>query len=683
MNNIISDKRKSMAALAVFRNLYNQKQDIYCVISEFIKLAIVENNLITFELSQISNIIKENNGIELPLAVIKQSLNYLKFLQKKNTTYTIDPDHKTYNIQSISEETLKKDKINQNIISQLYLFYSNKTNKELSNGEKEKLCNEFCAFIIDDTSSSAYGEYISEFIIQKSTNNEFVEQLNQIKQGVIIFTALSYNTNYKIDKIDSPIYIYLDTEIIFHMQGLNGPIYKNLFDEFYDLVTEINKRTKKEIIRLRYFSENEDEINIFFNIAERIIRKEERLDPTKQAMKNIINECKDASQVISLKATLFNTLKEKNILIDPQEKYYDKESNHKFIIDSNKFYNNITDNDITERDIDKKVNLLNYISIKRGNKCQKVFKNIGHILLSANKITFNIAFDNNIRKPDEVPLATNLSFLTNRFWLSLNKSLTNISSLQSINIITKAQIALSSKINDNVRKLYQQYLDEDKKGKYDTEKSKIYLAELYASTVDPSNLNAENTEDYTDILSINDINHYIAEKILIKEDNNRLKTENEKQGIIIDKAIDKILRDKNKEIRYKHLNELREYKKNKKKAILDLLKKEKYKNLKIIVVYLFAFIIIYLISCKALKYFNKNIFHHIISFVVEFIVFAIPFTLPFINFEKIKKAFKFFLQKKYKKELIKKYTKDYLTNNPPPILSPYSAEEIKKELESY
>lgn len=31
----ISDKRKCMAALAVFRDLYEKKQDIYSVISEF------------------------------------------------------------------------------------------------------------------------------------------------------------------------------------------------------------------------------------------------------------------------------------------------------------------------------------------------------------------------------------------------------------------------------------------------------------------------------------------------------------------------------------------------------------------------------------------------------------------------------------------------------------------------
>ena len=40
--NRISDNRKCMSSLAVFRDLYNKKRDIYSVIAEFVKLAIAE-----------------------------------------------------------------------------------------------------------------------------------------------------------------------------------------------------------------------------------------------------------------------------------------------------------------------------------------------------------------------------------------------------------------------------------------------------------------------------------------------------------------------------------------------------------------------------------------------------------------------------------------------------------------
>ena len=53
----ISDKRKCMASLAVFRDLYNTKRDIYSVIAEFAKLALAEKALSSFNLQQMVNII--------------------------------------------------------------------------------------------------------------------------------------------------------------------------------------------------------------------------------------------------------------------------------------------------------------------------------------------------------------------------------------------------------------------------------------------------------------------------------------------------------------------------------------------------------------------------------------------------------------------------------------------------
>lgn len=690
----ISDKCKSMAAMAVFRDLYNQKKDIYSAIAEFVKLAIVENGLITFDLQEISNIIKENNGIELPLAVIKRSLNRLNFLHKERTSYTINPDVE-FDAQSILEETQRESIENQNIINLLNNFYSSRTNKQLSEEDRTTLCNEFCAFVIDDTNAPVYGEYISEFIISQSANKDFIEQLNQIRQGVLIFVAFNYNTNYdSIDKIDSPLNIYLDTEILFHMYGLNGPIYKSLFDEFYNLVTEINKRAKKKLVRLLYFSESEDEINNFFYKAEKIVRKEERLDPSKQAMKNIVNGCTDPYAVIEKKANFFQALKEKDITLDPQERYYDKEVNYPFLINSDKFYEN-KDGDVTERDIDRKVNLLNYISIKRGFKSHAIFRNIGHILLSANKVTFSIAFDNSVRESNMVPLATSLSFLTNRFWISLNKSLTNISTLQSINIITKAQIALSTRINDNVGRLFQQYIKDDKEGKYDLEKSKACLAELHKAVVDPKDLTAERAEDFIDILSINDIEQYIAEKSLlaarIKEEGIKLKgayeslqrtkeQDDKMHQAALEKAAKEIMVNRNNEIKSKHRIALDEYNNQKDTAIISSYNQEKQNSIITAMIYISFITLLYCVNFFVARSKDAETSYYITSFLVGMIIFAIPFMRPLIKHDKISNAFKFCLSGQYRNSRREYFTDEYVKRNPEPTLKLYSLDEIITEL---
>lgn len=77
-----------------------------------------------------------------------------------------------------------------------------------------------------------------------------------------------------------------------------------------------------------------------------------------------------------------------------------------------------------------------------------------------------------------------------------------MSTLRSINVITKAQIALSSRINDNVGRLFLQFVEEDKQGKFDTDKKKATLAELHKSTVSPDELNADNADSYVEVLSV-------------------------------------------------------------------------------------------------------------------------------------------------------------------------------------
>ena len=693
---IISDKRKSMAALAVFRDLYNKNRDIYSAIAEFIKLAIVENGIQTFELQSIINSIKENNGIELPIAVVKRSLCRLNFLEKKGAQYTINPNVR-FDADQILNATKREDHENQFIIEQLNDYCESKMGRGLSADEKTALCNEFCAFVVDDTNAPVFGAYISEFVIKKSIDRDFVEQLNQIRQGVLIFVAFNYNTDYNtFDKIDVPINIYLDTEILFHLYGLNGSLYKNLFDEFYNLVTEINSRAKKKVVRLLYFSESEDDVNSFFYVAEKIVRREEQLDPSKQAMRNIVNGCLEPSDIIEKKADFFRVLKEKDIVIDKQERYYDKEVNYQYLIDSKFFYENKEDG-VTDYDIDRKVNLLNYISIKRGFKNQSIFKNIGHILLSANKITFSIAFDKRVRESNTVPLATNLTFLTNRFWISLNKGLTDISSLKSINIITRAQIALSTIINDSVGRLYNQYLEDDKNGKYDLEKSKACLAELHKSAVSPDELTIDKTEDYVDILNVNDIDAYIAEKEMIeaemRSDNLRIKQtnqelqckideDNKKNAIAIKKAAIEIKRSRNKTILDTYQTNIKKYRSEKKICVRGDYKKYRRHRVLIVLAYSFLIIALYVGTVILLQYKEVNIFCYILISVLELIAFAIPFIRPLVKYDRIAEAYKFCFFKKYRKEKLKSFISEYIVSNPKPEILLYSLEDIIRELKA-
>lgn len=699
----ISDKRKCMASLAVFRDLYNKKRDIYSVIAEFVKLAIAEKALSSFNLQQMVNVINQEYGFDLPVAVVKRALGKLSFLDNNNSSYAIKQDA-VFNADEIRDNTIHENAENQKAIESLCDYVQKKTGKDLSVQEKTELCNDFCAFIIDDTTASKYGEHILQFIIEQSNDKEFIEQLNQIKQGVVIFVGLNYNADYNtIDKLDTQLHIYLDTEIIFHMSGLNGELYKDLFDEFYELVHEINKKAKNPIIRLRYFAEIRDEIDWFFKVAERIVRKEEQLNPSKQAMCNIVNGCIDASQVVEKKTELFRMLSEKNITIDSQERFYDKEVNWDFLINSESFYKYMDDN-TSEKDIDRKVNLLNYISIKRGYKSQSIFRNVGHILLSANKVTFNIAFDPNVKNDNCVPLATSLSFLTNRFWMALNKGLSNMSTLRSINVITKAQIALSSRINDNVGRLFTQFIEEDKQGKFDTDRKKATLAELHKSSVSPDDLNANNTDAYVDVLSVNDINTFIAERELIDAKNKKEHQEtltkmkemkehydaamkkrdiqSSEQDASLRKAALVIQSTRNSEYQNEYKKQNEDYIKGKNIYIKKNRIKDWVKNAMIATFHSLIVIGLFVGNLLIPKNVNNSLWVSIVTGIINFIIFIIPFVRPLWNHERVSKAYKYLLCTSFRKQRNELHENDYIHNNPEPKLKQISIEDVLEELKN-
>ena len=518
----------------------------------------------------------------------------------------------------------------------------------------------------------------------------------------MIFVGLNYNADYNtIDKLDTPLHIYLDTEIIFHMSGLNGELYKDLFDEFFELVQEINKKAKNPIIKLRYFAENRDEIDAFFKIAERIVRKEEQLNPSKQAMCNIVNGCVDASEVVEKKAELFRMLSEKNITIDSQEHYYDKEVNWDFLINSESFYE-YKDDDTSEKDIDRKVNLLNYISIKRGYKSQSIFRNVGHILLSANKVTFNIAFDPNVKIDNCVPLATSLSFLTNRFWMVLNKGLSNLSTLRSINVITKAQIALSSRINDNVGRLFSQFIEEDKQGKFDTDRKKATLAELHKSSVIPDDLNADNADAYVDVLSVTDINTFIAERELAEAKNKKEHQETLKkmkemeelydaaikkrdiqsseQEASLKKAALEIQATRNSEYQNDYKKLYDDYIKGQNNYIKKSQTKDWIKNATIATIHSLIVIGLFVGNLLFKKDEDSSFWISIVAGIINFIIFIIPFVRPLWNHKSVSEAYKYLLCPSYRKQRNEQHEKDYRDNNPKPKLKQISIEDILKEL---
>lgn len=123
-----------MASLAVFRDLYNTKRDIYSVIAEFAKLALAEKALSSFNLQQMVNIINQEYGFDLPVAVVKRALGKLNFLDNNKSSYTIKQDT-VFNADEIRNNTHENAE-NQKAIDSLCEYVQRKIGTNLGSPVK-------------------------------------------------------------------------------------------------------------------------------------------------------------------------------------------------------------------------------------------------------------------------------------------------------------------------------------------------------------------------------------------------------------------------------------------------------------------------------------------------------------------------------------------------------------------
>ena len=277
-----------------------------------------------------------------------------------------------------------------------------------------------------------------------------------------------------------------------------------------------------------------------------------------------------------------------------------------------------------------------------------------------------------------------------------------MSTLRSINVITKAQIALSSRINDNVGRLFSQFIEEEKQGTFDTDKKKATLAELHKSSVSPDDLNADNADAYVDVLSVTDINTFIAERELseakskkehqkalqiIREmeerhdaDLKKRDIESAEQNAFLKKAALEILATRNGEYQndYKKLYE--DYINGKKNYIKKCQIRDWKKNAIIVTIHSLFVIGLFVANMLIKKNENGSSWISLVTVFINLIIFLIPFVRPLLSHKMVSEAYKYILCPSYRKQKKGQHEKDYRDNNPVPKLKQISLEDVLEEI---
>ncbi|MFK5894858.1 MAG: hypothetical protein QM504_16690 [Pseudomonadota bacterium] len=518
-------ENKLLASVVLFRELYDSDKDIYDVIGELIKAAIHFEKKWSFNTTEATQLLEDTFGFILPESVVKTTLKNRLKNQEEILTYNAGVYSLVNEEESDSSSlsaALDATKAEQNrIINDLISYIEHTTNCDADEDERNIITTNFTAYLLDELVEKKYLDLISSYIIERQSAFGFTESLNAVREGFVLYNGTRYTPDLNdIGLWKTELTIYLDTEHLFNSAGFNGVLFKQLFDDFYNLVKEINHNGKK-YITLKYFSECKDEIDGFFHVAELILEKKFSLDPSKNAMISILENCKNKSDILEKKAKFYSQLDSKRIKIEERRDYYD---DHQYNIEDSKLISEIqkqveeTGRTFDEEKCVKILKAFTRINYLRRGISSGAFEKIGYILMSGNNFTRFLTFNPLIKTAGkDIPFATDIDFITNRFWFKLKKGLTNSNALpKSMDVVAKAQVALSSHINSSVSEKFELMKQDFSEGKITKEDAEYLHHELRTKTTTPEKITQETLEDALSFLSMDGFENHLREKSILE-----------------------------------------------------------------------------------------------------------------------------------------------------------------------
>lgn len=529
----LTEKDKSLASLALFSDLYDTHRNIVDVIQEFIRMSIMGHGELFLSPAQIYGYLKEDYGFAIPMAVVQATIRKTDFLIKDTKVKGM------YNVKTSSfhekSDAFKgqvdaiKSQLNK-VIKSLRQHLREQCFENIDKINDSNLRKALNTYLIESIHTSKISSLIEQFVIM---HPEFRDVLQKITDGSIIFTGLSYNSGtQEFSTVKDPLTIYLDTEILFYGAGYDGTTLKIIFDEFIETVNQVNNinyaKNGKKLILLKYFPEVRKEVETYFGAAERIKDGKSPLDASRSAMGYIVQKAKNRSDLVRLKAQFWKFLKDNNIEEETYGDYY-AEHNKSYNIESKEFLMQLkltTFHD--DEDAQDNLRFLNYINIRRGGKIQDKFSSIGYIFVTQTQLAFTL--DNLVRRKmgrDNYPMAQNISDITARLWLGLNKGFNPSTELKSIDVIVKAQVGLSNRVACSLEKRHRDLINEHADSSVDTIVTELTALRQYVPHK-PEELTASSDL----VINANDIDRFVDDKVLeIQQKDDKLR---EKDQVIKD-----------------------------------------------------------------------------------------------------------------------------------------------------
>ena len=213
-----------IASIAVFTNLYDAEHDIYSVLARFVTATINQKNMWSFDITTLRNRLRECFEIDVYESVLKTVIrNRLKdSITSTNGEYHAKPSAEA--LKDFDRQLSAQDTKYRPVFDALIAYYRSSTSQHI---QDQDIIEGFTKFLLTDSSQDT-GHIFSRFMLSKESDKEFVECLNEIKEGFIIISGLkditestdlntigSRTTNRRSISIRKNCSVHMDTTAIY------------------------------------------------------------------------------------------------------------------------------------------------------------------------------------------------------------------------------------------------------------------------------------------------------------------------------------------------------------------------------------------------------------------------------------------------------------------------------------
>lgn len=437
----VMQETQKIAAVVLFKDLHSKKMDVYDVLAAFIGDIIVEKGLTKFSAVDMSRYLVDDFGFDsIPQNVIKNAIRRTELTESIDGFFFVKREHITGQTSmmgfSLEEEIAKNDEI----INGACTYIEGKRGVKLREKEKEEITKSFCAFLLDSKCEQKYIAEVASYIISLE-GTPAQKRIEEITEGVYQYAALTYNEDIsKIEKLKNDMVIFLDTEALLSFGGFHGEIHKQYIDEMLQLISEINEKTRKRYMSVKYMDYVKKEVDDVFNSA--IFYVQGKNFYTRDAAESIAEGCKSEEDVMEKRANFYSRLKAKGIAEFTFPDRY-SEINEKYNLEGDTALKDLVSEEVSEKDIEKGAKRVSDINKLRKGIQYKNFEEIKYVFVSDNG-KVQIVNSYYCKQLSCYNFVMGCSKMTNILWLKMNKGLSKAALPSSLEAVTRSRVVVSS-----------------------------------------------------------------------------------------------------------------------------------------------------------------------------------------------------------------------------------------------